>query len=315
MNNLAYYFYRFGDYYGLGNEGIARKHIRDRKFMRFISDDTEHMYLTIDALNRSDSPQTFSVLLRHNLRSWLATLPPGVGFATLKACLRMWLTKNSGSYSAGNGPLMRVLPIVDRIPLEQQQEYLRISTTLTHTDPKALTAVIAYCNLLNCIKTQPNNTASLLKTYLTLSDEPEWIRLVTALETQIKLDHTLETLLSSVSCEQGISGYCYHTIIGITAIMLYGINHNFKGSNYFEATLHAGGDTDTTCALMGPIVAQLDPAFKIPYQSWNFPNSTKLLSKLLDGKPLPLGYFGSCLVRNLLTYPFYLGYGLIRRFI
>lgn len=36
--------------------------------------------------------------------------PPGVGFATLRAILKLWLIfspENSGVFSAGNGPAMR----------------------------------------------------------------------------------------------------------------------------------------------------------------------------------------------------------------
>ena len=75
------------------------------------------------------------------LRFWLLALPAGVGFATLKAMLKLWLgvsSERSGVFSAGNGPAMRaaILGVVfdDRMMM---QEFVRASTRITHTDPKA----------------------------------------------------------------------------------------------------------------------------------------------------------------------------------
>jgi hypothetical protein len=52
---------------------------------------------------------------RHaRLRGWLLSLPAGIGFATLRAILKLWLgfpLNRSGVYSAGNGPAMRVAVI------------------------------------------------------------------------------------------------------------------------------------------------------------------------------------------------------------
>ena len=68
--------------------------------------------------------------------------------ATARACLKLWLgfpPKRSGVYSAGNGPAMRSALLGayfydDRAHIER---FVTASTTLTHTDPRALTGALA----------------------------------------------------------------------------------------------------------------------------------------------------------------------------
>jgi ADP-ribosylglycohydrolase len=76
-----------------------------------ISDDTEHTCLVAQSLIISTGNVTvFQRDLAGRLQFWLLGLPAGIGFATLRAILKLWLgfpPKHSGVFSAGNGPAMR----------------------------------------------------------------------------------------------------------------------------------------------------------------------------------------------------------------
>ncbi len=107
-----------------------------------ISDDTEHHCMTAQAwLAAQGDPKRFGRSLAWRLRGWLLGLPAGVGFATLRAILKLWLgfsPTRSGVHSAGNGPAMRA-PILGLLcnDLDQLRHFIQISTRLTHTDPQA----------------------------------------------------------------------------------------------------------------------------------------------------------------------------------
>ena len=104
-----------GDALGLPLEGLSRG--RGRKlspqikdgpqfaFGRgFISDDTEHLCLVANALAAAgDDVEKFESEFARGLRGWFLALPPGVGLATLKACLKLCVgtsPQKSGVFSA-----------------------------------------------------------------------------------------------------------------------------------------------------------------------------------------------------------------------
>lgn len=143
-----------GDMMGLPMENLSPRRIArlfptlDRP--RFVlgrgmgSDDTEHACMTAQALVRSGGDvDRFRRSLAWRLRWWFAAGPPGIGMATAKACVKLWLgfpSTRSGVYSAGNGPAMRaaVLGVVfGHDQPDRLREFVAASTRLTHTDPKA----------------------------------------------------------------------------------------------------------------------------------------------------------------------------------
>ena len=76
-----------------------------------VSDDTEHTCLVAQALCAAPTDaDRFARHLARGLRWWLLGLPAGIGSATLRATLKLWLgfpPARSGVFSAGNGPAMR----------------------------------------------------------------------------------------------------------------------------------------------------------------------------------------------------------------
>jgi ADP-ribosylglycohydrolase len=78
---------------------------------------------------------------RRSLLGWFMRLPFGIGFATLRACLRIACgCKRSGVASAGNGAAMRAVP-VGAFLFDDPDRRRRIGRALaevTHTDPRAI---------------------------------------------------------------------------------------------------------------------------------------------------------------------------------
>lgn len=142
-----------GDAAGLRREGLSRRRAQRLYGARevrpelicgrgFCSDDTEHTLLVAYSLALSGcDPNSFEQELARQLKRWIITAPVGVGFATLKACIKLLLgfgPARSGICSAGNGPAMRsaLLGVVANSD-EQLVELNRRSTRLTHTDVRA----------------------------------------------------------------------------------------------------------------------------------------------------------------------------------
>ena len=141
-----------GDALGLPYEGLSPRRAqgllgtpdRYRFFLGrgMVSDDTEHACMVMQALIAAgDDVHSFTHDLAWRLRFWLLGLPAGIGLATLKAAIRLWLgvpPERSGVCSAGNAPAMRSVVLGAAIEdLELLRHLVTASTRLTHTDPKA----------------------------------------------------------------------------------------------------------------------------------------------------------------------------------
>jgi ADP-ribosylglycohydrolase len=141
-----------GDAVGLPYEAIsARRAVRlfgppDRH--RFVlgrgmmSDDGEHTCMVACALVDAESDvDRFRRSLASQLRWWLLGMPAGIGFATLRSILKLWIgipPSRSGVFSAGTGPAMRAAIIgVGVREFDQIGPFVHASTSLTHSDPKA----------------------------------------------------------------------------------------------------------------------------------------------------------------------------------
>lgn len=151
-----------GDALGYPAEGLSRRRIgrlyggRWRHRFLFgrgmVSDDTDHTVFVAQALlAHPRDVERFARRLAMSLRWWLLGLPVGIGGATLRGIVRLWLgfsPARSGVFSAGNGAAMRAAVLGahfadDRARLDA---YLQAQTRLTHSDPKALVgaAAVAY---------------------------------------------------------------------------------------------------------------------------------------------------------------------------
>jgi ADP-ribosyl-[dinitrogen reductase] hydrolase len=320
-----------GDSIGLPAEGISRQ--RNKRLFRgnwhhrfivcrgMISDDTEHtIFVAQSLLAHTDSSQLFAQRLAWCLKWWLLSLPAGVGLATLKSVLKLWIgfsPSKSGVYSAGNGPAMRSASIGAFFAddLKKMDEFVRASTIITHTDPKALTGakVVAYITgwIIREQLTHRPEKENFIQTLLSAGTDEEWKRLVYSLSAALDENRDVENFAELIGQGNGISGYIYHTV-SVAAYAWYRHFGDFR--NTLVAIFNCGGDTDTAGAIAGALAGAVVGEEGIPHD-WrhgiaDWPRGRTLLLKISDtlalksqGTPVtsPVGYFWPALcLRNAL---------------
>lgn len=174
-----------GDALGLPYEGLSRARAerlfgppdRHRLILGrgMVSDDTEHTWLVAQALVSSGGEvEGFRRSLAWGLRWWLLGLPAGVGWATLRATVRLWLgvsPTRSGVRSAGNGPAMRAAILGSAIDdLAHLWALIHASSAITHRDVRAahgalLIALAARAARSSCA-VEPSSLVSDLRHFL-----------------------------------------------------------------------------------------------------------------------------------------------------
>ncbi|MHC4217716.1 MAG: ADP-ribosylglycohydrolase family protein [Planctomycetota bacterium] len=331
-----------GDSIGLPAEGLS-----PRRAARFfpgrwrqrllpgsglVSDDTEHtVFVAQSLLAHPESASRFSRRLAWCLRLWLVSLPPGIGFATLRSILRLWIgfpAHRSGVRSAGNGPAMRTAPIgaffAERP--DMVDAYVSASTRLTHSDPRALTGARAVAQLVAwCVREAPGERPELqrfLELLHSAGGDPEWRALVDAAGDAVRGDLSVNEFAGSLGLRRGVTGYIYHTV-PVAAYAWYRHFGDFETT--LTAVLNCGGDTDTTGAIVGALcgAAVGDEGIPVDWVSGlrDWPRGTKLLIRIADrlneaaGSPTsgPVRYFWPALVfRNLFLLVLVLLHGLRR---
>ncbi len=335
-----------GDALGVPAEGLAPA--RRRRMWpgpwryRFLfgrgmtSDDTDHTFFVAQSLLREPADaDAFQRRLARRLRWWLAGLPAGVGWATLRACLKLWIgfpPRYAGVFSAGNGPAMRSAILggyfSEDESTERLAEFVRASTTLTHTDPKALTAAMAVARLaamaVRRAASQAPDAAKVCEMLAGLApDDKEWCELVEKVRYACSKKISVTTFAVALGLEKGVTGYAYHTVpVAVYAWLAhYG---DFRAT--VEAVLECGGDTDTAGAIAGALAGATVGLRNIPGQ-WlvgllEWPRTTKILTEAgyrlafqkRAGRPLgSIRYFWpGVLVRNALFLAIVLLHGLRR---
>ncbi|ABC30890.1 ADP-ribosylglycohydrolase [Hahella chejuensis KCTC 2396] len=267
-----------GDAIGLPCEGIGPKRLarlfpgplqQRLVFGRgMVSDDSEHAAMTAAAMAHygSDADQ-FARSLAWRLRWWLARLPAGVGLATGRALIKLWLgfpAGRSGVWSAGNGPAMRA-PIIG-VALGGEPEtllaYLRASTQLTHRDPKALVGAVAAARAAYLagqgrveVATYRSDLqwffAQLGQSKATVAAVSEFDALLDSLDFALQQGLTPAQFAQQLGLERGVTGYMYHTMPMVLYVWLL---HQQDYAAGIAQIVALGGDTDTTAAILGGIV-------------------------------------------------------------
>jgi ADP-ribosyl-[dinitrogen reductase] hydrolase len=321
-----------GDALGLPAEGLSPR--RRKRLMpgpwrhRFlfgrgmVSDDTEHtLFVAQSLLRHPDDVDAFQRRLAWHLRWWLAGLPAGVGKATAKACLKLWMgfsPKRSGVFSAGNGPAMRSA-ILGGYFYDQPkiiEKFVSASMQLTHTDPRAdvgaqAIARIAAWAVVHDPAEKPaiDEIISLLRELAPVDEE--WIKWLGSIHEAFSKNISVCDFAASYGLENGVTGYIYHTVpVAIYAwLRHYG---DFRAT--LEAALDCGGDTDTVGAIAGALAGATVGVDNIP-DDWlhgilDWPRSPNLLRhvarRLVDQQKIqkPLGevsyFWPAVLPRNLI---------------
>ncbi len=227
------------------------------------SDDTEHTFFVAQSLLAHPTDvRAFRARLAWCLRGWLLGLPAGVGLATLLATVRLCLgisPERSGVFSAGNGPAMRsaVLGAFFAADPERLSDYVRASTRLTHTDPKAEIAALAVAHLA-AESLPPQTTLAQLRS---LADDPVWLKWIAEAESHLATQRPVREFAASLGLSRGVTGYAWHTVpVAVYACLRH--PESFRGA--LVSVLECGGDTDTTGAIVGGIMGARLGAAAIP---------------------------------------------------
>jgi ADP-ribosylglycohydrolase len=298
-----------GDALGLPCEGLTPRrqarlfpqlsgyHFFLRKGM--VSDDTEHLCMVAQALLVSAGEErAFLRSLAWRLRFWLLGLPAGIGWATLRAILKLWLGfsgRHSGVFSAGNGPAMRsaILGVCYGHDPAQLRQLVRASTRLTHTDPKAefgaLAVALAAHLSASCSPPDRLPEQFLESVKATLGPEAKtFLGLIEKAVQSVTARQTTEAFAVSLGLKRGVSGYVYHTVPVVVHAWL-----SFPGDflSAVQAVIRCGGDADTTSAILGGIVGAGVGKAGIPPDLlrglWAWPRTVSWMEQL--GKRLAQG--------------------------
>ena len=290
-----------GDSLGLPYEGLSPRRAsrlfpqRDRHHFLFgrgmISDDTEHALMVAQAIvDSGGDPARFAKGLARRLRWWFWGLPAGIGLATLRSCLKLCVgvpPEKSGVFSAGNGPAMRsaILGVVYGSDIGRLKEFVRRSTIITHTDPKAdfgafAVALAAHLSAtgaeidgaayVEALQTMLCETAysppgrgkgrvgieKLPKTHpqpLPGGEFEEFLALMRCVAESVGENELTADFYQRLvpNAKQGISGYIYHTV---PAVLHAWLRHPNDFRTALLDILACGGDTDTTGAILGGII-------------------------------------------------------------
>jgi ADP-ribosyl-[dinitrogen reductase] hydrolase len=317
-----------GDSLGLPAEGMTRGRIERRwhghwrhRFIfgrGMISDDTEHMLMVAQALlSEPEDAAHFQRLLGWKLRWWFAALPAGVGMATAKACLRLWMgfpANKCAVRSAGSGPAMRssIIGAYFADDADKRKDFVLACSRLTHRGWQAETAALAVAEVtaIASSKGVPVDSVEIFSTLRGLSGEEEWRKLIGQIESALANRESIGSFAEKLGTKAGISGYSLHVI---AAAIYSWLRHPNDFRTALTALLSCGGDTDTAGAIFGAIAGAVGGQSAIPAE-WidgivEWPRSStfmrRLAMKLAEQKnanqPLgPVGYFWLGLIpRNL----------------
>lgn len=255
------------------------------------SDDTEHACLVAQCIIASGGEVAeFQRRLGWSLRWWLLGLPAGIGMATLKSCIKLWLgfpPSKSGIFSAGNGPAMRspLLGVLYGDDIEKLRQYVRSSTVITHRDPKAfygaMGAALAAFESSRTSQATPAGFLNRIEESFPEESAGEFISLIQKAARSAEQNEPISQFAESLGCKNGITGYIYRTVPGVIQTWLR-YQDDFAGG--VKEIISAGGDTDTTGAILGAIIGARVGKKGIPApwldNIWEWPRSVTWIEEL-----------------------------------
>ena len=254
-----------------------------------VSDDTEHTCLVAQALIVTGGDiDAFADDFARRLRWWFLSLPAGIGRATFRSSLKLWYgdsPTSSGVWSAGNGPAMRAAvfgAVIDDVDLIVT--YVRASSRITHSDPKAERGAIAVA--LAAFMGRQDSSVGPSDYVDRVSDivdphEDELISLLrSAAQSVLDGQSTLE-FAEELGLRRGVTGYSFHTVPVVIHAWL-GNQRDYRSA--VTTVIECGGDADTTAAIVGGIVGTATGESGIPVEWVNsiceWPRSVEWMRQL-----------------------------------
>ena len=338
-----------GDAFGLACEGLSRgrqarmfPQLAGYKLLPFgkgmCSDDTEHTCMLAQSLIETARHQDidtqakkFSSDFAWRLRFWLLGMPAGIGLATLRAILKLWIgfpARTSGVFSAGNGPAMRValIGVCYGGDVPRMRALVRAATRITHTDPKAEHGALAVALAAHLASAgqdiSPEDYARRLRELL--GDEArELLALVDDVAQSVTRKESAADYAARTGCANGVSGYMFHSVPAALHVWLA---HQGDYRAGVTTTVRLGGDSDTVAAIVGAIIGARVGKDGIPaellHDLWEWPRTRAWMEsvgvKLADrsthhtkGYAVPLNGF-KLLLRNAFFIPLVLAHGFRR---
>lgn len=288
-----------GDALGLPYEGVSRGRsprllgppTRHRFLLGrgMISDDTEHTCMVAQSLIEAGGDvELFTRRFATRLRWWILALPAGVGKATARSGIKLWLgmsPEKAGVFSAGNGPAMRAAIIGAAVDdLDEMLALVRACSRLTHTDPRAQYGAIAVALAARQSRQSPEPHAhqwlGAVAGAIGGKGEELLALLHRANDSVTAKESTME-FAASLGLHKGVSGYTYHTVpVAIHAWL----SHPRDFRLAVMSSIQCGGDADTTGAIVGGIVGAGVGSGGIPADwisgIWEWPRSVSWMEEL-----------------------------------
>ncbi|RMG10925.1 MAG: ADP-ribosylglycohydrolase [Planctomycetota bacterium] len=271
-----------GDAIGLPYEGLSRRRVQrllgDRPLQhRFVlgrgllSDDTEHACLVAQALLASQGdPERFARSLAWRLRGWVLALPAGIGFATLRALLKLLCgvsPERSGVRSAGNGAAMRSAVLgVCLGDTPRMRAALHRGTRITHTDPRAYEGALAVA--LAACRAADSGTrldpAGLLAGLLRDLRGPALRAALERARRRLAQGARPAEFADELGLDRGVTGFVDHTV---PCALYCWLRAPHSPREAIESAVRLGGDTDTVAAIVGALAGATQGASGLP-QDW-----------------------------------------------
>lgn len=255
-----------GDALGLPFEGMSAAAIarraapldRYRLFgaRGFVSDDTEQSALVAQSLARHPRARAECVrALERSLLGWFARLPWGIGWGTLRACVRIALRMNrTGVASAGNGAAMRSA-IVGAFFFDDpatRRSFADAFARVTHVDARAVEGARFVAELAaHAVRASADDDRDgLVATARGAVEEPSLGRAIDDARALARDGASVDIAVRTL----GSSGFVVHSVaIAAYAFARFGDDPSRAIAN----VIRAGGDTDTNAAIVGSWVGAL----------------------------------------------------------
>ena len=338
-----------GDAVGLACEGLSRRRqakmfpdLAGYKLLPFgkgmCSDDTEHTCMLAQSLIKTaryedieEQAAGFASDFGWRLRFWLLGMPAGIGLATLRAIIKLWIgfpARHSGVFSAGNGPAMRValIGVCYGSDVPRMRALVRAATRITHTDPKAEHGALAVALAAHLGSTgrdtAPEDYALRLRELLG-EEGRELLALVDDAAQSVGRKETAAGYAARTGLANGVSGYMFHSVPAALHVWL-AHQGDYRGG--IMTAVRLGGDTDTVAAVVGAIIGARVGKEGIPAEwlndLWEWPRTPAWMESLgtrladhsarrAEGYAVPLNWL-KLLLRNAFFIPLVLAHGFRR---
>jgi ADP-ribosylglycohydrolase len=170
--------------------------------------------------------------------------------------------------------------------IEMLRAFVRVSTRITHTDPKAYHGAFAVALAAWCAKRELDAPGAFFERYRSVAEpdsSAEFNALMKELERSLAAGNSTEDFAKQLGCGQRVSGYIYRTV----PMALHGwLSHPRDFRKSVMNVIRCGGDTDTMAAIVGAIVGSGSGRAGIPPEwlgrLWEWPRSVGWMCRLAE---------------------------------